>query len=64
MDRGDSNMCFYYMCINHTYCLYCNDSLNLKNELVIGRMKDDGFYPEDGDELSYNWNVIRWRKLK
>jgi hypothetical protein len=42
---------------------HCNKELNLPNRFVSGRFGDDGFYFEDGDELSFNWNIIRWRKL-
>lgn len=41
---------------------HCNPKLNLPNEIVSGKFGDDGFYLEDGDELSWNWDIIRWRE--
>lgn len=42
---------------------HCKKSLNLKNEIVTGRFKEDGFYLEDGGELSINWDIVKWRKV-
>jgi len=31
--------------------------------VVAGKFGDDGFYCQDGGELSYNWNPIYWQPL-
>jgi hypothetical protein len=41
-----------------------NESLNLSNELTWGWFGDDCFYLQEGGELSYNWNIIKWRKVE
>ena len=41
---------------------HCNKRLNLKDEIVTGKVADDGFYLLDGGELSYNWDIIGWRE--
>ena len=38
---------------------YSNKSLNEK--IVVGKMGEDGFYFEDRNELSYDWNIVKWR---
>lgn len=40
-----------------------NPSLKLANKIVRGSFGEDGFFLEDGDELSYNWNIVKWRHL-
>lgn len=42
---------------------HCNEKLNLDNQILTGHFEDDGFYLEDGGELSWNWDIIRWRSL-
>jgi len=44
--------------------LHCNPDLNLEPRRATGQMRDDGFYFTDGGELSWAWDIIRWRKLK
>ena len=41
---------------------HCNKDLKLDDEYVKGQMKDDGFYLDDGGELSFNWDIIAWSK--
>ena len=41
---------------------HCNPKLKLKDEIVSGEMCDDGFYLTDGGELSFNWDILEWRK--
>lgn len=43
---------------------HCNPKLGLQNEFVKGFFGDDGFYLTDGGELSYNWDIIRWRTVE
>ncbi|MBU1173102.1 MAG: hypothetical protein KKD44_26360 [Proteobacteria bacterium] len=44
---------------------HCNPyltDLNIEDETGVGHFGDDGFYFEDGGELSFiNWNIIKWR---
>jgi hypothetical protein len=40
---------------------HCNKKLKLKNEIVKGKFREDGFYLDDGGELSWNWDIIKWR---
>jgi hypothetical protein len=40
-----------------------NRNLHLPNKIIRGRFKDDGFYFADGNQLNWNWNIIRWRRL-
>lgn len=43
---------------------HCNPKLKLPDETVILTSTDDGFYIDDGpDELSYNWDIVKWRKV-
>ncbi len=41
---------------------HCNSKLGLKNEIITGMLKDDGFYFEDDSELSFNWDIVKWRR--
>lgn len=41
-----------------------NSLLNIENKIIRGYMGCDNFYFEDGGELSFNWNIIKWRKVK
>lgn len=41
---------------------HCNVDLNLDDEIVTGYMGDDNFYFKDGSELSWNWDILEWRK--
>jgi len=43
---------------------HCNLDLNIPDKMIIGKFKEDGFYFDDGSELSWNWDIIRWRKIK
>ena len=43
---------------------HCNEKLQEPNQVVRGQFKDDGFYFNDGGELSWNWDVIRWRLIE
>ena len=43
---------------------HCNKKLKLEDENLIGQFKDDGFYLKGGGELSWNWDIIKWRLLK
>lgn len=44
---------------------HCNKKLKLKDERFILITAEDGYYLENGyDELSWNWDIVRWRPLK
>ena len=40
---------------------HCNPRLNLSDEIISGYMGEDNFYLKDGGELSYNWDILKWR---
>lgn len=43
---------------------HVNERLNLPNEEVTLKATSDGYYIGNGpDELSYNWNIIKWQKI-
>lgn len=40
---------------------HCNKDLKEPDQVVRGTWGDDGFYLSDGGELSFNWDIIKWR---
>lgn len=44
---------------------HCNPKLNIPDQEITLTVADDGFYiNESNDELSYNWNIIKWKARK
>lgn len=44
---------------------HCNKKLQIPDETVVLKASDDGFYiGNSSDELSYNWDIIKWRVFK
>lgn len=41
---------------------HCNDQLKLKDRIVTGYMGEDNFYLKEGSELSFNWDILCWKK--
>ena len=59
-DNGNSSPPFTQICVE---IKHCNPELKLNNKQLFGEFKDDGFYLTDGGELSFDWNIIRWRLI-
>jgi len=48
--------------IIEAFIRHVNLDLNLADTIVIGYMGDDNFYFLEGGELSWNWDIIKWKK--
>jgi len=41
---------------------HCNEKLNMKDQIVKLKTGEDGYYfAEESGELSWNWDVIKWK---
>ena len=43
---------------------HVNKKLKEPNRIIKGHFGEDGFYFEDDGELSCDWDIVRWRRLK
>lgn len=42
---------------------HVNEDLNLPDEQMFLTCQEDGYTDDDGDEISHNWNIIKWRQV-
>lgn len=42
---------------------HVNKDLNLPDEQMFLTCQEDGYTDDDGDEISFNWNIIKWRQV-